>query len=70
MNYSMELPNTCPNCGRTTDRQAMEWFSWIKKSEPDIDSGVEDQIFQCSKCDTLFMAKWKLVSFKELKEVG
>lgn len=63
------LPDACPNCERSTDRQGMEWFSWIQRSELDLDSGIEDQIFECSVCHALFRAKWKLVSFKELKEV-
>ncbi len=63
------LPDTCPHCKRSTNRQGMEWFVWIERSELDLDAGVEDQLFECSMCHTLFRARWELASFKELKEV-
>ena len=69
MGEKLSLPDTCPSCGRQTDRQAMEWFVWLYMGERDLDSGGKDQLFECSACHTLFRARWKLISFKELREV-
>jgi len=45
---------------------------WLIRTELDFDSDdksrIEDQIFECSNCHTLFRARWELISFNELEE--
>lgn len=69
----MKLPEQCYKCGVKFDIEETRAFLIIR-TEPDFDScqdgdRIEDQIFECSKCHTLYRARWKLESFRMLEEV-
>lgn len=52
----MRIPKKCPHCNRKT--------CWRIRTELDFDSEdgdrIEDQIFECDLCHTLFRARWVL----------
>lgn len=60
----MKIPTKCPHCGKKT--------FWIIRTEPNFDSEdqsrIEDQIFECDSCHTLFRARWTLQSWTQLVE--
>jgi hypothetical protein len=61
----MQIPENCPNCKKKT--------YWIIRTELDFDANkpdrIDDQIFECDNCHTLFRARWELKSFHQLMEV-
>lgn len=67
----MELPEKCPHCNVV---MGIAKTCWIIRIELDYDydfnesNRIEDQIYECSNCHTLFRLRWKLVSFTELIE--
>ena len=67
----MNLPEKCPACGIKYNIETTRAFL-IQRTDPDWDSDVdgriEDQIFECSKCHTLFRARWRLIDFVQLIE--
>ena len=69
----MNLPAGCPHCGARTGQLCKDRMVWIIRSSLDWDGDVdehriEDQIFECSNCHTLFRARWRLMEFNELYE--
>lgn len=77
----MKLPDKCPQCGVSYTMPTpvgmgsgthYEVNYLIQRTDLDYDSEdqtrIEDQIFECSKCHTLFRARWELKSFVQLEE--
>ena len=72
----MNLPESCPHCGARCDRFGKigtQHMVWIIRTSLDWDGDInqhriEDQIFECSNCHTLFRARWRLMEFNELYE--
>ena len=60
----MKMPKKCPKCGKET--------YWYIRTELDFDSEdksrIDDQIFECDHCHSLFKARWELKSLTELIE--
>ncbi len=70
----MQVPQYCPKCkGVIIGNKEREHDAyWIQRTELDYDSDfedrIDDQIWECSYCHTLFRLRWKLVSFIKLVE--
>ena len=68
----LKIPNNCSHCNIEVGVDHRSY--WIQRTELDYDSDVEDriedQIWECSACHTLFRLRWKLISFVELVEKG
>lgn len=69
----MNIPDICPKCGARWRGEEQTGHLLIRTeldfdSESDEGGRIEDQIYECSECHTLFRVKWQLVSFKELVE--
>lgn len=67
---SLKLPEVCPNCGKTFGAEAGSYL--MIRTELDFDSDdesrIEDQVFECSQCHTLFRARYELIEFVQLEE--
>ena len=68
----MKLPERCPNC-KAIFGADIPGAHLIIRTELDFDRAdearIEDQIYECSGCHTLFRAHWQLISFVQLEEV-
>jgi len=75
----MNFPGKCPKCNsvfgqpmKYVDGRPVEVAYLIIRTELDFDSDddsrIEDQIYECSHCHTLFRARWELISFTWLEE--
>ncbi|MCJ7634997.1 hypothetical protein MUP77_21730 [Candidatus Bathyarchaeota archaeon] len=70
----MDLPEHCPHCLANINIPGIYEANayWIIRTEIDFDSNnqsrIDDQIFECSNCHTLFRLRWELISFVELEE--
>ena len=68
----IKVPDTCPHCDVEMGHPHSAY--WIVCSDLNYDSDtdeeglIEDQIWECSACHTLFRLRWKLVGFTELIE--
>jgi len=72
----MELPEKCPQCGvkwgeaiQTNEKTTFPYLNI--RTNLDFDSNgsdgrIDDQIYECSECHTLFKARWQLISFVQL----
>jgi hypothetical protein len=61
----MKIPDVCPACKKKT--------FWLERTELNFDtdnpSRIDDQIFECDSCHTLFRVRWELKSFHQLMEI-
>lgn len=66
----MKLPDKCPKC-KVKFGENPRGYLFIR-TELDLDSNddsrIEDQIFECGNCHTLFRARYELIGFVELQE--
>ena len=59
------MPETCLHC----DSKSMYWITRTELDyASDSPSRVEDQVWECSECHTLFRVHWEMKSFTELVE--
>lgn len=67
----MKFPDRCPEC-KAIFGDPPNYACLLVRSELDFDSDddtrIEDQIYECSACHTLFRVRFELVSFVQLKE--
>jgi hypothetical protein len=66
----MKLPKKCPHCG-VTFGATPHGYLMIRTNldfDSEDESRIEDQIFECSNCHTLFRARYELIGFTELQE--
>jgi hypothetical protein len=75
----LKLPEKCSHCNSRfnepihyVDGRPIEVPYFLIRTDLDFDfddeSLIEDQIFECSHCHTLFRARYELVGFVELEE--
>ena len=66
----MKLPSKCPKCGQKFHVNPHCYL--MIRTDLDFDSEdksrIEDQIFECSNCHTLFRGRYELIGFTELQE--
>ena len=66
----MKLPEKCPKCNGKFASNPHTYL--IIRTDLGFDSEdesrIEDQIFECSNCHTLFRARYELIGFAELQE--
>ena len=76
----MDLPEKCPVCkvvwGEAIQTDEKTIFPYLNiRTDLDYDSNgkdgrIEDQIYECSECHTLFRARWQLIAFAQLVEIA
>ena len=76
----MDLPEKCPQCNakwnEAIEKDGKASYPFLNiRTELDFDfnggnsdARIEDQIYECSECHTLFRVRWQLLSFIQLIE--
>jgi len=74
----MKFPKKCPKCNCAFGEKIQYVDGRVEIPRLFVRSGlnfdsedetrIEDQIYECSHCHTLFRARWELVSFVQLEE--